>query len=100
VLGRIRVDRLAGSLSLAIQGQSPHPRHRDTEIVYTVGRSTPVRLDAYDVSGRLCASLVRQTCAAGRYAATWRLGDTSAGVYFIRLETLEGRRVARTVVAE
>ncbi len=73
-------------------GNFPNPFNPVTEIRYTLPGPAGVRLDVYDLSGRLVRTLVDgQPQGAGRYAVLWdgrdgRGGHVASGVYFYRLE--------------
>ena len=76
----------------------PNPFNPSTTLAYEVSTPGPVRLQVYDLRGRLVATLVDGHVAAGRHAARWsgRDGngrDVSSGVYVARL--LAGERIAR-----
>jgi len=63
-----------------------------------------VELALFDVQGRRVARLIDRVDPAGRFTVDWdgRLeggGVARAGVYFARLKTVAGDRVARLVVA-
>jgi hypothetical protein len=74
-----------------LMGSSPSPFAASTRLDYGLVRSTAVRIDVYDVSGRLVRPLVSSFETAGSHSVNWdglddsghRLGN---GVYFIRFE--------------
>lgn len=71
---------------------SPNPFRPRTEITYAVPRAGNVKLEIYDLAGRLAATLVDTQRPAGRYSARWS-GRTASGasvasgVYLLRLST-------------
>ena len=54
-------------------------------IVYTLPVTAPVRLAAYDVSGRLVARLVDAVQPQGRHEFHWDTRGVARGVYWLRL---------------
>lgn len=69
------------------------PPGAPVQIAYRLGAAgVPVRLEIYDVRGRLVRSLVRESASnPGRYVTTWDRGDgtgaaVSRGIYFVRLD--------------
>ncbi|MDD3642747.1 MAG: FlgD immunoglobulin-like domain containing protein, partial [Candidatus Krumholzibacteria bacterium] len=61
-----------------------------TTIAFYLPQRSHVRLDVYDVAGRLIATLLDEAMSAGRHAVAWNgqdgAGRTAAsGVYFYRL---------------
>ncbi len=70
----------------------PNPFNPATEIVFSVGRAGPARLEVFNARGQLVRVLVDETLPAGRHAASWD-GRSSAGqpvasgTYYYRLST-------------
>ena len=80
----------------------PNPFNPRTVIEYYVGEGTRVRLEVYDVLGRLVRVLVDGYQEVGRHRVVWdgRDGDGRAiagGVYFVRMEA-GGFEAVRKVV--
>lgn len=80
----------------------PNPFNPNTTIGYRIPDAGHVRLEIYDVEGRLLATLVDEQQAAGHYTSTWEGVDSSgkklaSGTYFARLEFAGGVR-SRTIV--
>jgi hypothetical protein len=80
----------------------PTPFMRATTIEYGLPRTTHVRLQVFDVSGRLVRTLVDGLEAPGRKTATWEGGTESGGmavngVYVVRLEADGKVKVQRAV---
>ena len=63
----------------------PNPFNGGTVISYTLPSAAEVRLDIFDVSGRLIDTIVNETRKAGTHRASWDVGEEAAGVYFFRL---------------
>ncbi|MCY3762724.1 MAG: hypothetical protein OXH50_15860, partial [Gemmatimonadetes bacterium] len=56
-----------------------------------VGRAAPVRVEVYDLSGRLVSRLSDDSQAAGRHKVTWTGRDGSGGlappgIYLVRID--------------
>ena len=69
----------------------PNPFNPRTTIQYGLTDRSAVRLDIFDVSGRLVRTLVDEEKPAGTYQVHWNGNDSSgraaaAGVYYCRLE--------------
>jgi carboxypeptidase T len=87
----------------------PNPFNPSTTLQFTVGsaaapegRTAPVSLRLYDVSGRVVAALKDGKFSAGRYSATWNGRGTggkpvASGVYFAELR-LSGQTFVRKIV--
>ena len=76
----------------AALGQNfPNPFNPRTTIRFSTARSGPVKLQVYDVRGRLVRTLVDESRPAGPYSEVWdgrdsRGAGSAAGIYFYRLE--------------
>jgi len=81
----------------------PNPFHGSTRIVYTVLRTGPVRLEVFDLAGRVVRTLDDNVRTPGEYRLDWNGRDdhgvpVGAGVFFYRLHT-PGADVTRKIVA-
>jgi carboxypeptidase T len=108
-----QVDAISDSTPLpfasSLDQNYPNPFNPSTTLQFTVGavaapegRTAPVSLRLYDVSGRVVASLREGRLAAGRYSATWdgrAAGGKPAasGLYFAELR-LSGKVFVRKMV--
>lgn len=73
---------------------APNPFNPMTAIAYEVGRSGPVKLHVFDVSGRLVRSLVDGLQPAGKHVVKWdgrddRGNAVASGRYFYRLRVAD-----------
>jgi hypothetical protein len=71
---------------------SPNPFSSNTLISYSTPNSQTLKLQIYDVTGRLVKTLVNQSTPAGNYATNWNRTDHNnnrapAGIYFVSLKT-------------
>jgi subtilisin family serine protease len=69
----------------------PNPFNPVTVIEYSISRTVPVRLEIYDVAGRLVRTLVDERQRPDAYRVPWDGKDNddrpvASGVYFYRLE--------------
>lgn len=77
-------------------GNYPNPFAPYTRISFELSQAGPVRLEVFDITGRLVNRLLDQSMDQGRYQASWDGQDSqgremASGRYFYRLETLYGR---------
>jgi hypothetical protein len=86
-------------LAFAIGPIQPNPTRGTARIAFTLPAAAHVRLAILDVQGREVARLVDEDRPAGAQVATWdgrrRSGRAAAGLYFVRLDSSVGTRVAR-----
>jgi subtilisin family serine protease len=85
--------------SFRLSTMTPNPFRDATEVRYAVPEPVAVRIEVYDVRGRLVRALVDRPVSAGEFRATWDGRDAAGrpaapGIYFVRL-TAPG--VERTV---
>jgi hypothetical protein len=89
-------DDLPEAVSLA--PNYPNPFRGRTTIVYQLPEADHVRLELFDLQGRLVSVLVDGEATAGEHNVSYDATGRAAGVYFIRLQTRGGTRVGRMVV--
>ena len=100
-------DSVAGTAAvritqLALAPISPNPSRGMTGIVWSQPVPSHVRLTVYDVQGRAVAVLANGSYEAGRHDVTWRVsgghGGAAAGIYLVRLETMQRVLTRRIVI--
>jgi len=84
---------------------SPNPSRRGTSFSFTLGSAGRTRLGIYDASGRLVRQVLDGESAAGTHRIAWDGRDADgqsvrAGIYFTRLESLNGNASGKLVVLE
>jgi len=75
-------------------GNAPNPFNPRTTISFELAHSGPIRLEVYDVKGRLVRTLGDRVFSAGSHSVLWdgrnrQGGETASGLYFFRLTTNE-----------
>ncbi len=96
-----RVGALEG-LRFGLLTVGPNPGSGPLQVAFTVGRDARVELDAFDVLGRMVASLARGVWPAGRHEVIWPVlsGNQANGLYFVRFKYPGGEEVRRVVRSE
>ncbi len=91
------IDDLESSLpgQFALKSNYPNPFNASTSIEFEVNSESNVRLETYDITGRLVAVLYDGTAAPGTHLVTWDASRQSSGVYFYRLRTASGTETRR-----
>jgi len=77
---------------MALEQNYPNPFNPTTTIAFTLDRSGPVKLQVFDVKGRLVRTLVNEIRSPGPYSVDWDGKDNAgraaaAGLYMYRLAT-------------
>jgi flagellar hook assembly protein FlgD len=80
------------ALSTRLVGNAPNPFNPRTTISFDLGQSGPVRLEIFDVRGRLVRTVDNRVFSAGSHSVLWdgrdnQGGDTASGLYFFRMTT-------------
>ena len=89
-------------LRFAVHPNRPNPFRATTSLSYDLPRAGYVRIDVYDVSGRLVTMLRNGPETAGRHTVSWAGADqrgrrVSPGVYFARVSA-DGGSLTRKMV--
>lgn len=71
--------------AFALGQNYPNPFNSSTTIPYSLSQDARVRLELYDVTGRLVATLINQTQPAGQYNLRVDFNDKATGMYLVRL---------------
>ncbi|HEY5123085.1 MAG TPA: T9SS type A sorting domain-containing protein [Ignavibacteria bacterium] len=64
----------------------PNPFNPVTSIKFSIQEKSFVKLNIYDISGKLAANLVNNNLSAGEYKYEFNAGNLSSGIYFYRIE--------------
>ena len=63
----------------------PNPFNPETIFQYEIPKESPVRLEIFDITGRLVAVVVDEMQQAGSNKATWDASNIASGIYIYRL---------------
>ncbi len=78
----------------------PNPITRETTLHFELPSVAPVRIEVFDLTGRLMATVADRTFEAGRHDVRWDAagGRTPPGLYFARFTTPGHHAVQRIIV--
>jgi flagellar hook assembly protein FlgD len=65
----------------------PNPFNPTTNIKFDIIRNEAVKLEVYDITGRVINTLVNGKLEAGKYSYTLDASSLPSGVYFYKLAT-------------
>jgi hypothetical protein len=74
---------------MALLQNHPNPFNASTTIKYSLPQRSDVRIEIYNILGRLVATLLEGNVDAGFHTITWRADNYPSGVYFARLRAGE-----------
>jgi hypothetical protein len=86
---------------VALAPPAPNPARGTLRFTFDLPRAMRVRLEVLDVQGRVVAALAEGDFGPGRHERAWDSStahDRAAGLYFVRLETPQGRLVQRVAL--
>jgi len=97
------VDGTPGTMWLA--PPVPDPCRHETQIAFSLATGGPVRMEVFDLAGRVVATLLHGTLPAGRQSVRWdrRRDDGSraaSGLYFVRFAVASRTFTTRLLVAD
>ena len=75
----------------------PNPFNPVTTIGYDLPTSATVKLQIFDLTGRLVQTLVDESRPAGSYTAIWNAQNVGSGIYFYRLNAGDFTAVKKCV---
>jgi flagellar hook capping protein FlgD len=91
-----------GAVSLS---NYPNPLSSSTNISFTLSQSQKVSVSIFDLNGRLVKNIADGNMEAGTHQLMWDTKDNNGntalqGVYFIRVETLQGIQTKKIIVVK
>lgn len=76
----------------------PNPFNAQTEIKFSLEKSSFVNLTIYDITGRKAAVLADGWYAAGSHTLNWDASGMSSGMYYYRLTTTSGSEIRKMML--
>jgi carboxypeptidase T len=73
-------------LSYDLMQNYPNPFNPNTKINFTIPKQNFVKLNVYDISGKLVSILVNESKDAGKYEVIFNGENLSSGIYFYKIE--------------
>ncbi|MCE1165708.1 MAG: T9SS type A sorting domain-containing protein [Bacteroidetes bacterium] len=78
----------------------PNPFNPSTKINFDIAKYAPVKLEVYDITGRLVYTLVNANLEAGKYEYTLNAASNPSGVYFYKLQAGDFVSVRRMILVK
>jgi len=74
------------SMSFSLSQNYPNPFNPSTVISYSIPKTLSVKLEVYNVLGKIVGTLVNETQDAGVYSISFNAKDLSSGVYYYTIQ--------------
>ncbi len=111
VIALTKTTKQAGEHPIALPQQItlyqnyPNPFNPETQITFDLPQAGHVKIQIYDISGRLVRTLADGLMNAGRHQVKWDGHDqagqqVSTGIYLCRLETAQAQRSMKLILAK
>lgn len=84
--------------TFALYQNYPNPFNPETTIRFEIPKQTEVRLQVFDVQGRLISTLIDFVCEAGGHSVPFSTGDLPSGTYLYRIEAGEFSEIRKMVL--
>jgi hypothetical protein len=65
----------------------PNPFNPRTNISLSIANATVIKVNVYDVNGRLVDNLYNSMIAPGYHQLVWQATNNASGIYFVLLES-------------
>jgi thiol-disulfide isomerase/thioredoxin len=96
---------LSPIIGMKLEQNYPNPFNRNTSIRFALSASCPVKLNVYDITGRLVRNMVEGILESGSYSIVWDGRDNNGrrmgnGVYFYRLDAGGGQKTMKAVLVQ
>jgi len=73
----------------------PNPFNGSVQLIYGLPEACEVKLNIFDISGRMVANLVNGSKNAGVHSIIWEAGNMPTGVYLARIESAGQERMTK-----
>lgn len=81
----IEFSDITSPRSHEISRNYPNPFNSSTTIVYAISQPSNVKIEIYDILGRLSEVVENRTVSAGKHMVVWNAFGRPSGVYYYRL---------------
>lgn len=78
----------------------PNPFNPNTSIKFDIAKTDMVKLNIFDVTGKVVSSIVNERLNAGSYSFDFKPGELSSGVYFYKLESGEFTDIKKMILVK
>ena len=84
--------------TFSIEQNYPNPFNPSTKIVYSIPRSSNVKLTVFNILGQQVKTLVNQTQSQGTYTVSFNASSLPSGIYFYSIEAGDFTQVKKMIL--
>ncbi len=84
--------------SFALSQNYPNPFNPSTNIEFSVPEKANIKIEVYDIAGRLVDILFNGVKNPGFHSLTWDAKDNSSGLYLLRMQTPKGIETRKMIL--
>jgi hypothetical protein len=88
VVRTTRVENITGGIhsQYKLYNNYPNPFNPSTKIKFDLPKNSFVRINVFDITGKIVSEIVNQSLQAGSYEAEFNAANLSSGIYYYRIE--------------
>jgi endo-1,4-beta-xylanase len=94
----ISVDTKGLPEEFYISNNYPNPFNPATQMNYNIAKRVHVKLEVYDIIGRLVDTIVNGIQSPGKYTVTFNAGKLASGIYFYRFKAGSYNKIKRMIL--
>lgn len=96
----VSVENIVQPVQYSLLSAYPNPFNSTSTISYFVPKSSDVKINVFDLAGRMVSTVVNGNHQAGNFTTSWNARDLKSGVYLIKLETPEANAVSKVMLVK
>ena len=89
-----------GGQALQFTAVGPNPFNNSTSLSFALAGDTHVKIEIFDISGRLVDTIVDNPYLAGRHSVTWSAPGRDPGVYWARIDAAGTQQQRRLLLVK
>jgi hypothetical protein len=78
----------------------PNPFNPSTNIKFDIPENGIVKLNIYDITGRIISELVNDNMSAGSYSYDFKAAGLSSGIYFYKIESADFVQIRKMILVK
>jgi len=84
----------------ALYQNYPNPFNPETNIAFELPKSSRVKIDVYNIQGKLVKTLLNKSLPAGSHVIRFNAGNLASGGYFYRIQAWKFQQVKKMILVK